>query len=327
MLTKRMFLFATAAAGFGLTTPKPLFAQAYPSRTIKIVVPFPPGGPTDVTARLVAERLQARLGQTVIVESRPGGAGGTVGAKAVAASEPDGYTLLLALTGTLTISPAIYKNSGYDTLKSFTPVAMIGTSGQVLAVTPSLPVKTLAELVAYAKANPGKVSYASPGFGTQPHLLGELFKTTTGADVVHVPYKGSAPGVTDLLAGQVQMMFDAPTILLPHVEAGRLRGLAVTSDTRMARIAQVPTVAEAGFPKLQATLWSALVAPAGTPAAIVAKLNAAVNAELKTDAMRTSLARFAVEPEIKSPQDCASFLAAEVKKWGEVVQAANIKAP
>jgi tripartite-type tricarboxylate transporter receptor subunit TctC len=309
-----------------LALPAAGLADTYPSRTIRIVVPFPPGGPTDVTARVIAERLQARLGNTVIVESRPGGAGGTVGAKSVASSEPDGYTLLFALVGTLTIAPAIYKNSGYDPLKNFAPVAMVATGAQVLAIHPSVPAKTLKEFVAYAKANPGKVSYCSPGFGTQPHLLGEMFRTVTGANVIHVPYKGSAPAVTDLLAGQVQMMFDAPTTLAPHIKAGKLRGLSVSTDQRISVLPDVPTTAEAGFPQLAATLWGGIVAPAGTPAPVIAKLNEAVNAELKTDAMRASLARFALTPDIKSPQEFGAFLAAEVKKWREVVDKAGIKA-
>jgi tripartite-type tricarboxylate transporter receptor subunit TctC len=318
-------LIVAAAVGGVMPTGGAAVAQSYPTRTIKIVVPFPPGGPTDVTARIFAERLQARLGQPVIVESRPGGGGGTVGAKAVASSEPEGYTLLFALTGTLTIAPAIFKNSGYDPLKSFAPVAMAATGAQVLTVHPSLPVKTVAERVAYAKANPGKVSYASPGFGTQPHLLGELLKSETGAQVVHVPYRGSAPAVTDLLAGQVQMMFDAPTTLAAHVESGKLRALSVSTDKRIARLPDTPTTAEAGFPNLAASLWGGFVAPAGTPPAVIAKLNEAINAELKTDSMRASLARFAMEPEIKTPQEFSAFIGAEVKKWAGVVNAAGIK--
>jgi tripartite-type tricarboxylate transporter receptor subunit TctC len=326
MLTRRAVLCGSIAAGAMRTVGTAAGAENYPSRTIRIVVPFPPGGPTDVTARVIAERLQARLGNTVIVESRPGGAGGTVGAKSVASSEPDGYTLLFALVGTLTIAPAIYKNSGYDPLKNFAPVAMVATGAQVLAIHPSVPAKTLKEFVAYAKANPGKVSYCSPGFGTQPHLLGEMFRTVTGANVIHVPYKGSAPAVTDLLAGQVQMMFDAPTTLAPHIKAGKLRGLSVSTDQRISVLPDVPTTAEAGFPQLAATLWGGIVAPAGTPAPVIAKLNEAVNAELKTDAMRASLARFALTPDIKSPQEFGAFLAAEVKKWREVVDKAGIKA-
>jgi len=324
MLTRRLLLCGAAAFGTAAATG-PLHAQSYPNRTVRIVVPFPPGGPTDVIARVVAERLQASLGETVIVESRPGGAGGTVGAKAVAASTPDGYTLLFALVGTLTIAPAIFKNSGYDPLKNFAPVAMIATGAQVLAINPSLPVKTLKELVAYAKANPGKVSYCSPGFGTQPHLLGEMFRSVTGANIVHVPYKGSAPAVTDLLAGQVQMMFDAPTTLGPHIKSGKLIGLSVSTDKRIAVLPDIPTTAEAGYPQLAATLWGGIVAPAGTPAPIIAKLNAAINAGLKSEELRANFARFALEPDIKSPEEFASFLAAEVTKWRKVVDDAGIK--
>jgi tripartite-type tricarboxylate transporter receptor subunit TctC len=300
-------------------------AQSYPTQPVKIVVPFPPGGPTDVTARTLSGHLAPRLGQPVIIESRPGGAGGTIGAKYVASSDPDGYTLLLALTGTLTISPAIYKNSGYDPIKSFTPVAILTSSAQVLVVNPGLPVGSLAELVAYAKANPGKISYSSPGFGTQPHLLGELLKLTTGINIVHVPYKGSAPAITDLLAGQVQMMFDSPVVMLPHVQADKLKLLAVTSPARMPQMPQTPTVAEAGFPKLTATLWAGVVAPAGTPASIVNKLNTAINETLDLPIMRTTLATLGSEPQIASSQEFAAFLKAEVQKWGEVVEAAGIR--
>jgi tripartite-type tricarboxylate transporter receptor subunit TctC len=325
MLTRRALLCGLMTAGAILANHDGVFGEDYPSRTVKIVVPFPAGGPTDVTARVIAERLEKRLGQSVIVENRPGGGGGTIGAKSVATSEPDGYTLLFALVGTLTIAPAVYKNSGYEPLKNFAPVAMVATGTMVLAVHPSLPVKSVAELVAYAKANPGKVSYASPGFGTLPHLLGEMFRTVTGTEIFHVPYRGSAPAVTDFLAGQVQMMFDAPTTLAPHVKAGKLRALSVSTAERISLLPNTPTTAEAGFPKLATTLWGGIVAPAGTPAPIVATLNQAVNADLKTDGMRASLARFALEPKTMSPQEFGAFLSSEVNKWVGVVKAAGIK--
>ena len=318
-------IVAIGAALLMALSPGAADAQPYPNRPVKLVVPFPPGGPSDVTARLVAEHLTPLLGQPVVVESRPGGAGGTIGARSVAASEPDGYTILLALTGTLTISPAIYRDSGYDPIKSFAPVALLASGGQLLTTHRALPVESLGELVAYAKSHPGKLSYASPGFGTQPHLLGELLRLTTGVDVLHVPYKGSAPAITDLLAGQVQIMFDSPSVLLPHVEANRIRLLAVTSPRRMNQVPQAPTVAEAGFPKLTATLWSGIVAPAGTPAVVVERLNAAINAALNTPTLRASLINLGAEPQPMSPQDFAAFLKAEVQTWGEVVEAAGIR--
>jgi tripartite-type tricarboxylate transporter receptor subunit TctC len=325
MLSKRALLCGLIAAGMGMAAIAPAEAQTYPTRVVRIVVPFPPGGPTDIIARILANHLQGQFGQPVIVESRPGGAGGTVGARSVATSEPDGYTLLFALTGTLSIAPTIFKGSGYDPLKNFAPVAMVASGAQVLTVHPSLPVSSIKDLVAYAKSNPGKVSYASPGFGTQPHLLGELFKSVTGTDIVHVPYKGSAPAVTDLVAGQVQMMFDTPTTLGPHIDAGKLRPLAVTTGKRTPRLPQVPTIAEAGFGQLEATLWGGVVAPAGTPPEIVATLNKAINAGLKTEEMRASLAKFALEPDVRSPQEFGALLASEVKRWAEVVEAAGIK--
>lgn len=325
-MTRRKYVSFLVGVALASVVCSPGLAQTYPSRTIKLVVPFPPGGPTDVTARLVAERLSSRLGQSVIVENRSGGAGGTVGAKSVAASDPDGYTLLLALTGTLTITPAIYKDTGFDTLRSFAPVAMVAASAQVLTIHPSVPANSLQELVAHAKSNPGKVSYASPGFGTQPHLLGELLKWVTGTNMVHVPYKGSAPAVTDLVAGQVQAAFDSPSVLLPHVEAGKLKAIAVTGDTRVARLPQVPTVAESGVPKLQATLWSGILAPAGTPENVIAKLNEAINEDLRSADMRASLARFSADPKIVTPQQFTIFLAEEIRRWAELVSAAGIKA-
>jgi tripartite-type tricarboxylate transporter receptor subunit TctC len=323
MLTRRAIMCSLAAAGVVLMAGEAV-AQGYPNRTIKIVVPFPPGGPTDVTARLVADRLQARFGQSVIVESRPGGAGGMVGAKSVAASEPDGYTLLFGLIGTLTITPAIYKNSGYDPVKNFAPVAKVGTNTVLLATHPSLPVKSLAELIAYAKANPGKVSYGSPGFGTQPHLVGELFKHLTGVNIVHIPYKGLAPTVTDLLAGQVQMTWAAPGSLVPHVRDGKLRGLAVTDEERMKELPDVPTTAEGGLPQLRAETWSGLVAPAGTPPDVIAKLNTAINAELKTDAMRAAMAKFSTVPAPMTAEAFSAFFAGEVKKYADLVTAVGI---
>jgi tripartite-type tricarboxylate transporter receptor subunit TctC len=298
-------------------------AETFPSRPIRLVVPYPAGGPTDVLARLVGGKLSAMLGQSVIVENRPGGAGGTVGAKAVSSSEPDGYTLLISQVGALTISPSIYQAG--DVSKAFAPVALVAVSPQLLTVTPSLPVASVAELVAFAKINPGKVNFGSAGVGSQPHVLGELFKLVTGATLTHVPYRGSAPAITDLLAGSIQMMFDTPVVMLPHIQAGKLRALAITSPARSPQLAEVPTMIELGLPRLQANLWSGLLAPIGTPPDVVAKLNATFNAGMSTPEMRESLRKLGAEPLAMSPAEFGGFLAAETRKWSAVVAEAGIK--
>jgi tripartite-type tricarboxylate transporter receptor subunit TctC len=326
MLTKRLILCVVIAVSFGLLAPERASAQSYPSRVIKIILPFPPGGPTDVTARMIGDQLSSSLGQPVVVENRPGGAGGTVGAKAVATAEADGYTLLYSAPGPLVTAPAIYKNVGYDPVRAFVPIATVLSSPQLLVVNPTVPVKSMRELVAHAKANPGKISYVSPGFGTQPHLLGEMLSRTAGIDIVHVPYKGAAPAVTDLLAGQVQMYFENIATLLPHVETGKLRALALADERRHPQLPDVPTTRESGFPTLQATYWTGVLAPAGTPTAVVDRLNAAINDILKSKETAASLAKLTATPKIGSPADFAAFIAAETKTWTELINAAGIKA-
>jgi tripartite-type tricarboxylate transporter receptor subunit TctC len=325
MSTKRAILSVVAAISVVSFATVTASAQSYPNRLIKLVLPFPAGGPTDGAARLIAEKLSASLGQTIVIENRPGGAGGTVGAKTVAAADPDGYTLLFTPPGPLVTAPLIYKNVGYDPVKDFAPVATIFSSPQILVVNPAVPARSMQELVAHAKANPGKVSYASPGFGTQPHLLAEMLKLESGADLVHVPFRGSAPALTDLLAGQVQVFFDTVTFLLPHVDAGRLRPLAVADVARSAQLASVPTTTESGFAKLQGTYWTAVVAPAGTPPDVINKLNAAINAITTSKEMEETLSRLSAKAKVGSPADVTAFFAAETRKWGEVITAANIK--
>ncbi len=326
MLRTRAWLAVIAAVGLGLVTAGAAFAQPYPNKPIRIVAPFPAGGPTDGAARLIADRLSASLGQTIVVENCPGGAGGTVGVKSVASADPDGYTLLFTPPGPLVAAPAIYRNVGYDPAKAFAPVAAIFSSPQILVVHPGVPAKSMQELVAHAKANPGKVSYASPGFGTQPHLLGEMLKLITGVDMVHVPYKGSAPVLVDLIAGQVQVFFDAASFLIPHVASGKLRVLAVADEARIPQLADTPTTIEAGFAKLQATYWTGVLVPAGTPPAIIERLNAAINEVMKSRAMEDTLAKLTATARPGSPQDFAAFMAAETKKWSETINAANIRA-
>jgi tripartite-type tricarboxylate transporter receptor subunit TctC len=313
------------AACCGLAAVVPASAQSYPTRTIKIIVPFPPGGPTDVLARLLAEKMSPLLGQNIIVESRPGGAGGTVGAKAVSASEPDGYTVLLSQAGALTISPSINKSLDFEPLKMLTPVALAAISPQILAVTPSLPVKSFAELIAYGKANPGKLYFGSAGVGSQPHLLGELSKIDGNFSMTHVPYRGSAPAIIDLLAGQIQVIYDTPVVLLPHIEAGKLRALAVTTETRMPQLPDVPTMKELGYPRLSTYLWTGLLAPPHTPPLIADKINATLNeAETSAD-MRANLAKLGAEPKAMTRTEFTEFMTAETKKWAEVVAKAGIK--
>jgi tripartite-type tricarboxylate transporter receptor subunit TctC len=325
MTTTRRSLLAMTGAGLTLATIGPVAAQTYPTRLIKIVAPFPAGGPTDVLARLMADELSTALGQPVMVENRPGGAGGTLGVRVVAGAEPDGYTLLLSNLGSLTITPSIYSTLDYDPIRSFAPIAILTASPMVLVVSPAVPASSMQELVAYAKANPGKINFASPGVGTQPHILGELFKSTAGIDMLHVPYRGAAAAITGLLAGQVQVYFETTTVLLPHIEAGTMRPLAVLSAARFPLLAAIPTSAESGYPTLKATLWSGMLAPAGTPRAVLEKLNAAINDGLRSADMQVTLKKLGAEARGGTSQEFAAFLASEVQRWAAIIAATRIK--
>ena len=299
-------------------------AQTYPSRPIKMVVPFAPGG-ADVMARLVADRITAALGQPVVIENRPGGAGGTVGTKYVATAEPDGYTLTLASPGPITVAPAVYKNLDYDPARQLAPIAMIATSPFALVVNPQVPANTLREFVAYALANPGKINFASPGFGTSSHLFGELLKQQTGAQIVHVPYRGATPAIVDLVAGQVQLLFDNLRNLQSFIQAGKLRALGVTSDVRSAEMPDVPTMVEGGLADFIGFYWNGVLAPAGTPQMIIDRLNAAINDGMKTGEMRGAVIRLGMTPKTGTPADFAALIAQESAKWAAVAKAANIK--
>jgi tripartite-type tricarboxylate transporter receptor subunit TctC len=299
--------------------------QEYPNRPIRMVVPFPAGGPTDNMARLIADRLAAVLGQPVVVENRGGGAGGSIGAKAVATAEPDGYTVLITPGGALTTGPAVHSNIGYDPAKAFAPVARLIELPQVIAVREDLPASSLAEVVAYAKANPGKISWGSQGFGTGPHLLAEMFKLEAGIDIVHVPYRGTAPMLAAILAGDVQIVADPLSTILPHIESGKLRPLAIPSAERSVKLPNVPTTTEAGYPKLQAPFWLGVVAPAGTPPAIIDKLNAALRESLAPREMRELLTNLGAEIKIGTPAEFGKLLADELAQWTAVVKAANIR--
>jgi tripartite-type tricarboxylate transporter receptor subunit TctC len=318
------FLTTAAAFGVGISLVVPAIAQPFPSRPIKLIVGFPPGGPTDTVARIVGQWLSSSLGQPVIIDNRPGGAGGTSSLKAVAAAAPDGYTLLSA-AASMTISPAIYKNVGYDPIRSFAPVAMVASSSEILVVNLAVPAKSVSELVAYAKANAGKVHFGSPGFGTQPHLSGEFFKLRAGVNIVHVPYRGSAPAVSDLLAGQIQMMFGSAPNFLPLIEAGKLRALAMTGEERNPNMPDVPTMTKSGFPGFVTRYWNGVVAPAGTPHVIVDRLNAAIKEGLDSPDMQARLTKVGLEPTPMPPQAFAAFLASETQRWAAIVKQAGIK--
>jgi tripartite-type tricarboxylate transporter receptor subunit TctC len=302
------------------------FAQDYPNRPIRVIVPFPPGGPTDGMARIVSDRLGKLLGQTVVVDNRGGGAGGSVGAKSVATAEPDGYSILMTPGGSLTSGPAVHKNIGYDPLTAFTPVAQLITTHQFVCVHPILPVKTLREFVAHAKANPGKVSYGTQGFGTGNHLLNELFKLEAGIDIVHVPYRGTAPMLAAFLTGEVQMVIDPSTTVLPHIQSGSVRAIAVTSSERSSKLPDVPTTAEAGFPKLNSPFWLGVVAPAGTRPEIIEKLNAAFRESLNDPPTRARLDALGAEISIGTPQEFGTMIRSQLALWKSVVAAAGIKA-
>jgi tripartite-type tricarboxylate transporter receptor subunit TctC len=303
---------------------EPARAEGYPSKVIKLVVPAGPGGPTDLLARLIAERMAAALGQAVIVDNR-GGAGGAIAARAVAAAEPDGYTLLFGNTATLANIPAVSKSAGYDPTKNFAAVAKIMDSYMLLVVRPDFPARTVGELAAMAKANPGKLNHGAAGAGNLTHLSGELLKVRAGVDFVAVQYKSSAEFITALLGGQVQFAFDNVTSLRALIDEGKLRALAVTSAERQTDFPAVPTMTEAGVPDYVVTAFFGVVAPAGTPPAIVARLNAVINDGLKTDTLRESLKKLGAEATIASPEQFAAFIAAEMRKWTEIAAVAGIK--
>jgi len=300
-------------------------AQPYPNRPIRMVVPFPAGGPTDGMARIISDRLSVVLGQSVVVENRGGGAGGSIGAKVVATADPDGYTILITPGGSLTTGPAVHANIGYDPVKAFVPVCELTETPQIVAVHHDLPAKTVADLVKYAKDSPGKISWGSQGFGTAPHLLAELFKLETGVKIVHVPYRGTAPMLAAAVAGEVQVVIDPMTSILPHIQSGALRALAIAGAERSPKLPDVPTALEAGFPALLSPFWLGVVAPAGTAPGIIDKLNAAFRESLADAETRALLDKLGAEIKIGTPAEFEKMLADERVKWTAVVKAANIK--
>ena len=324
MIASRIALPTILALAVGICGMSAASAQPYPARPIKLIVPFPPGGPVDVTARIIAQHLPRTLGQTVVVENRAGAAG-ALGAKAVAGSEPDGYTLLCGNISTLVVLPAVTNNRDYDPAKAFVPIAKVSQNHEVLVVHPAFPAKSVAELIAYAKANPGKLNFGSAGHGNATHLAAELFKLKTGIDIVHIPYKGAAEAVTGVLGGQVHMFFGDIGGVLPLMREGTLRALAVSSEARNPLVPDLPTMIESGVPDYVVLTYIGVVAPAGTPESIISRLSTAINASLTAPEVMAAFAKLGAEVRPDSPQAFAAFLAAETQKWATVAKAANIK--
>jgi tripartite-type tricarboxylate transporter receptor subunit TctC len=302
----------------------PAGAQSYPTRTVKIIVAFAPGTTSDIIGRMFADKLSQQMGQPFVVENRTG-AGGTIGAEAVARSAPDGYTLLLS-TAALPVSAHVFPNLKYDTAKDFASVSVISHSPLLLAANLDLPVRSVQELIQYARTNPGKLSFGSAGVGTSHHLTGEKFKLDTGIDIVHVPYKGSGPAHVDLLGGQIQLMFDNIVALMPHVKSGKVRALAVSSAKRHALLPEVPSLQEAGVRDFETVAWFGLVGPAGTPRNVVNRLNAEVVKAVKLPDIEKRLIEAGSNIIGSSPEAADQFLRDEVAKWGHVVRAANVRA-
>ena len=299
-------------------------AQAYPQKPIRLVVGVPAGGTTGVVARLVGQKLGEQLGQQVVIENR-GGAGGNIGAELVAKAPPDGYTLFLATIGTMTINPSLYSKMPFDTLRDFAAISQLTSMPQLLVVHPSVPVKSVKELIAYAKARPGQLNFASGGAGTAIHLAGELFRTMAGVDMVHVAYKGSAPAMTDLIGGQVTVMFDQILTALPHVQSGKLRALGVTTEKRSPAAPQIPTIAEAALPGYAVTTWHGLLAPAGTPREVVNRLSSETARALQSPDIRDRFAAQGVDPVSSTPEQFAAMMKSELEKWRKVIAASGTK--
>ena len=302
----------------------PALAQQYPTKPVRMIVPFAPGGGADFVARVVGTKVTEQLGQQVIIDNRAGAAG-SIGAEIAAKSPPDGHTLLLGSAGPLTINPSLYAKLPYDAVRDFAPVSLVTMMPFVLVVHPTLPVKNVKELIALARSRPGQLNYATPGTGSTTHLANELLKSMARVDITHVPYKGVAPAATDLISGQVQMMSGDLSTLLPHVKSGRMRPLAVTSARRSSLVPEIPTVAESGLPGYEASGWFGVLAPAATPQAIVARLNAAIVKGVAGDDAKTRLGAFGGDIATGTPEQFASHIRAEGAKWGKLIKTLGLK--
>jgi tripartite-type tricarboxylate transporter receptor subunit TctC len=291
----------------------------YPNRSLRLIVPFAPGGPTDLLARLTAQKLTEQLGQPVLVDNRAGG-GGTIGAEVAARAPADGYTLFYGSSATLAIAPALYARLGYDAQKSFAPVSLVARSPMVLTATPALPANTLRELITLAKAQPGRLHYGSAGSGSPLHLAGEMLKASAGIDLVHVPYKGAAPARADLMSGSIELMFESPASVAGAVRSGKVKALAITASRRDPALPEVPTAIEGGLAGFEVWSWNGLVAPAGTPPAILARLAADTRKAVQATEVRAALARDGTEAVGSTPEEFAAFINTELARWGRVVR-------
>ncbi len=324
-MLRRQFLAATCGLGLAAVLQRHAWAQAWPSKPIRLIVPFPPGGGTDVVSRMIADKLGPALNTAVVADNRPG-AGGNIGLDAAAKAPPDGYTLAMGQTSNLAVNPTLYGKLSFDPLRDFTPVVLVASQPMVLIVVNESPWKTLAELVAAAKAKPGTLTMASAGNGTVGHLAGEMFARQAGVEFVHIPYKGASPALTDLMGGQVALFFASAGAIVPQLTAGgKLRALAVTSAKRLDKLPAVPTIAESGYAGFEATDWKGLVAPAGTPAAVVNRVNAEVGKILQSREAIDRLATEGSEPIGGTPEYFAGFLKAQTAKWSKIVKESGAK--
>ena len=318
--TRRNALSLAAIAAFGATPFSTTFAQdAWPTRAITIIVPFSAGGTTDIVARFAGQALSQELGQPVIIDNRPG-AGGNIGAQAVARAPADGYTLVMGTVGTHAINPSLYKKMPYDHIKDFAPISRVTAVPNVLIANPSQPYKTVKELIAYGKANPDKLTFASSGSGTSIHLAGELFKSMTGITMQHIPYKGSSPALTDLMAGQTNIMFDNLPSAIQFIKAGKLRPIAVTTIKRAPQFPDLPTIDEAGVPGFDASSWFGLLAPANTPPAVIKRIDDALIKAMATTDLKKKIIEQGGEPIAETPDKFAAFIQTETVKWAKVVK-------
>ncbi|MBW8907153.1 MAG: tripartite tricarboxylate transporter substrate binding protein [Betaproteobacteria bacterium] len=316
---KRLLAALLLLASLGALAQEP-----YPSKPVRLILPFPPGGGTDLLGRLIADRLAASVGQPVVTENR-GGAGGNVGAEAAARSAPDGYTIVL-VAPSLAISPTLYAKLNYDPIKDFAPIALVAQVPNVMVTHPSVPARTLAEFTAYARANPGKLNFGSGGLGTSNHLAGELFNLRTGAGLIHVPYKGVNLAMNGVLAGEVHLVFLGVPVPAPHIKAGRLRGLAVLGRGRSPLIPEVPTAAEAGLADFDVTTWYGVLAPASTPRPIIQRLNAELTKMMQAPDIKERLAALGTDPLTSTPDEFGAYIKQEIAKWGDVIRKAGLHA-